>query len=459
MKKIDSYQNKNVLVIGLGKSGVNSAKLLIKLGANVTVNDKTNTPNMQQVNELESLGAKVVIGSHPLNLVDQVDVVVKNPVVPYSNPLVKKALEKEIKVITEPELAYEVLESPMVAITGTNGKTTTTTLITAMLNYGRSQGKVYAAGNIGIPTTEIAQKATKDDVMVTELSSFQLMGITDLHPHIAVLTNIYEAHTDWHGSRQNYVDAKMRITMNQTEDDYFIVNWDEKEWQVLSKQSKAQIIPFSRTKQSTKGAYQEGDYLYYRDEKIINVNDLQAPGTHNIENALAAIAVAKIMGQSTDNIITILKNFTGVRHRTQYVTTFNERKFYNDSKATNAEATLKALSGFKEPVVLLAGGLDRGYTFDELVPVLKEHVAAMIVFGQTADLLANAAKKAGIKQIMKTKNVVTAVPLAYDLSHKGDVILLSPACASWDQWPTFEVRGDKYIEAVEKLEEQWREKQ
>lgn len=458
MKNIDTYRNKNVLVIGLGKSGVNSAKLLVRLGSNVTVNDKNDKPDLKQVEELEKLGVKVVIGSHPLSLLDNTDIVVKNPVVPYNNPIVQKALENHITVITEPELAFEILDAQMIGVTGTNGKTTTTTMITEMLNHGRVKGKAYAAGNIGIPSTEIAQKATKDDVMVTELSSFQLMGITKLHPHIAVITNIYEAHTDWHGSRKNYVKAKERIMLNQTADDYLVINWDNEEWREISKQSKAKIVPFSRKKLSTDGAYQDGEYLYYKDEKIINVHDIRVPGTHNIENALAAITVAKIMGQDNNEIITVLKNFTGVKHRTQYVTSVEGRKFYNDSKATNMEATEKALSGFKDNVILLAGGLDRGYEFNDLVPALQDHVKALIVFGETAQLLEKAGEKAGIKKIIKTKDVVSAVPIAYDLSEKQDIVLLSPACASWDQWPNFEIRGDKFIEAVEKLEQQLEEK-
>lgn len=451
MKNISSYQNKQVLVIGMGKSGVNSAKLLIKLGAQVIVNDKTDQPDQSQVDELKKIGVKVVTGSHPLELLDGTTTVVKNPVVPYNNPLVAKAIEEKISVITEPELAYQVLDATMIGITGTNGKTTTTTMITEMLNRNRSKGKAYAAGNIGIPATEIAQQATSDDVMVTELSSFQLMGIKTLHPHIAVLTNIYEAHTDWHGSHANYVNAKMRILMNQTANDYFVVNWDNEEARQFSKHTQATVVPFSREGRTEEGAYERDGVLYFKGEKIIDADQIGVPGLHNVENALAALAVAKLMGQTTENIKEVLQQFTGVRHRMQYITTFNERKFYNDSKATDIEATQKALDGFNQSVVLLAGGLDRGFKFDRLVPYFKKHVRALVVFGETADLMANAGKEAGIKEIVKTKNAVTAVPEAYQLSQPGDVILLSPACASWDQWPTFEVRGDQYIKAVEDL--------
>ena len=239
--------------------------------------------------------------------------------------------------------------------------------------------------------------------------------------------------------------------MNQTADDYFVVSWDNEEARQFSKHTQATVVPFSREDQTEVGAYEKDGVLYFKGEKIIDADQIGVPGSHNVENALAAIAAAKLMGQSAENIKEVLQQFTGVRHRMQYVTTFNERKFYNDSKATDIEATQKALDGFNQPVVLLAGGLDRGFKFDRLVPYFKKNVRALVVFGETADLMADAGKQAGIKEIVRTENAVTAVPEAYRLSKPGDVILLSPACASWDQWPTFEVRGDQYIKAVEDL--------
>ncbi|MFT8883021.1 MAG: UDP-N-acetylmuramoyl-L-alanine--D-glutamate ligase [Liquorilactobacillus hordei] len=452
MKKITTYRGKNVLVVGLGKSGVNSAKLLRKLGSTVTVNDLKEAPK-KILDELHAEGIKVVTGGHPLSLLDETDLLVKNPGIPYSNVLIAEALRRGLTIITEPELAYEILDAQMIGVTGTNGKTTTTTLISLMLNQGRQNGEAYVAGNIGIPASLVAQEATKDDVMVTELSSFQLMGTTKLRPHIAVLTNIYEAHTDYHGTRENYIKAKMNITKNQTKEDYFVVNWDSEEWRKLSEQSKATIVPFSRKGNSTAGAYEKDGWLYFREEKIMLASEIKIPGEHNVENALAAISVVKLLGQESKNIVEVLKTFSGVRHRTQYVTTVKKRKFYNDSKATNMEATEKALAGFNSPVVLLAGGLDRGFTFERLIPYFK-NLRGIIVFGETGDLVAQAAKQAGVKQIIKTENVKTAVPIAYEISKENDVVLLSPACASWDQYPTFEVRGDMFIEAVEDLKKE-----
>lgn len=452
MKNVTDYKDKNVLVVGLGKSGLNSAYLLKELGANVTVNDKNIPTDKQVLIELENAGIKAVVGSHPLALLDDAELIVKNPGIPYTNPLIAEAKKRSFLIITEPELAYEIADAELVGVTGTNGKTTTTTLISLMLDHLKNKNKAYACGNIGISAVKTAQKATVDDILVMELSSFQLLGITKLHPRISVLTNIYEAHTDYHGSRENYVKAKMRLLKNQTETDHFVVNFDQAEWRELSQQAKAKVVPFSRTAFTKEGAYEEDGILYFKDEAIMSADEIKVPGTHNIENALAAIAVAKIMGVATADIVEVLQTFSGVRHRTQYVTTFNERKFYNDSKATNIEATEKALAGFKTPVILLAGGLDRGFTFERLVPYLKEHVSALVVFGETKGLLKEAGKQAGLEQIVEAKDAVDAVPKAYALSRPGDTILLSPACASWDQWKTFEERGDKFIEAVENLE-------
>ncbi len=451
MKKVTSYQGKNVLVLGLGKSGVNAAKLLHKVQAVVTVNDKNKASDPKAVKELQTLGIKVVTGSHPLNLLDGCDLMVKNPGIPYDNPLVKEALRRHLPVITEPEIAFEVSEAPLIGITGTNGKTTTTTLIGLMLEKLSKFDHVFTAGNIGTPVSLIAQKAGRKDVIVTELSSFQLNGVTAFHPHIAVLTNIYEAHTDFHGTHEKYVLAKMNITKNQQPNDFFVVNWDNEEARKATAASKATRVPFSVNDTTERGAYQRGGNLYFKDEFIMPADQIKIPGEHNVENALAAIAVAKLLGQSIARISEVLKTFSGVKHRTQYLTTFQDRTFYNDSKATNLEATEKALAGFKQPVVLLAGGLDRGLSFDPLIPALKKHVRALIVFGQTAKQLAAAGKKAGITSISYEQDAAKAVPKAFTLSKPGDVILLSPACASWDQWPTFEVRGDKYIESVEHL--------
>jgi len=451
MKKIKTYQNKKVLVLGLARSGFSAAKLLHDLGALVTVNDGKPFAENPEAQDLLALGVKVITGSHPIELLDEgFSLVVKNPGIPYSQPLVQKALEKKIPVITEVELAYQISEAPIIGITGTNGKTTTTTMIANVLNAGMQKGQALLSGNIGFPASSVAQTAKAEDRLVMELSSFQLMGIDTLRPKIAVITNIYEAHIDYHGSRPEYVLAKWRLQQRMTADDYLVINWNQPELEALSAKSNAQIIPFS-TKEKVAGAYMLDGTLYYKEEVIMAADELGVPGDHNIENALAAIAVGKLCDMPNEAIKQALQTFTGVPHRTQYVTTINQVKFFNDSKATNILATEMALGGFdNEKLILLAGGLDRGNSFDDLVPALKG-LKAIVLFGETKEKLAAAAQAAGVKTIEMTDNVETAVPLAFSLSAAGDTILLSPANASWDQYPNFEVRGDKFMAAVAEL--------
>ncbi|MDT2362654.1 UDP-N-acetylmuramoyl-L-alanine--D-glutamate ligase [Enterococcus faecium] len=452
MKKISTYENKKVLVLGLAKSGVSAAKLLHELGALVTVNDGKPFDENPEAQELLSLGIKVITGSHPIELLDEeFSLMVKNPGIPYSHPLVAKAQEMGIPVITEVELAYEVAECPIIGITGTNGKTTTTTMTGLLLNAGADQGIARLAGNIGYPASGVAQEAKPEDKIVMELSSFQLMGITDFRPHIAVITNIYEAHIDYHGTRKEYVKAKWNLQKNMTEKDYLILNWNQSELQELAQRTKARVLPFSTKEVLEDGVYADDYSIYYKKEKIMKISELGVPGKHNVENALAAISVAKLYGISNEAIRETLHFFHGVPHRTQYVGEIQGRKFYNDSKATNILATKMALSGFETTkVVLLAGGLDRGNTFDELIPSLKG-IKAMVVFGQTKEKLMDAGKKAGIETIVTADSVEQAVPLALENSTDGDVVLLSPANASWDQYPNFETRGNRFMEAVNRL--------
>lgn len=452
MKEITDYQNKKVIVLGLAKSGVNAALLLHKLGALVTVNDIKPLSESPQAQELVEAGIRVIAGSHPVELLDEDFIMmVKNPGIPYTNPMVKRAQELKLPIITEPELAYEVLEGEFIGITGTNGKTTTTTLINLMLNEGLTEPRSFVAGNIGVSAAEVAPTIKPDQTMVTELSSFQLMGTTQLKPHIAVLTNIYEAHLDYHGNRHNYIEAKMNIVKNQTADDYFVINWDTEEWRELSKRTKAQVVPFSRQGLSHDGSYVQDGWIYFKEEKVCPVDIIKIPGQHNVENALAATAVAKIKDVSNEAIANVLRTFAGVRHRIQFVEEWQGRRFYNDSKATNIEATTVALQSFEQPIVLIAGGLDRGFVFDELVPLIKQNVKALVVYGETADLMKDAGEKAGVETIVKVNNLVEATHEAVKLSEPNEVILLSPAAASWDQFKTFEERGELFIKTVEEI--------
>ncbi|WP_342430511.1 UDP-N-acetylmuramoyl-L-alanine--D-glutamate ligase [Neobacillus sp. FSL H8-0543] len=449
MKQIETYHHKKILVLGLAKSGVTAAALLHKLGAFVTVNDKKPLSENPEAQGLLEQGIKVICGDHPIELLDEgFELIVKNPGIPYQNPMIEGAIEKGIPILTEVELAYQISEAPFIGITGTNGKTTTTTLIFEMLKEGNKHPLI--AGNIGTVASGVAQEAKEENNIVIELSSFQLMGIDAFCPKIAIITNLYDAHLDYHGTRTEYVTAKANITKNQSEADYLIVNAEQDEVMSIAKQSKAAIVPFSTRRVLSKGAYILEDWICFNGEKVMAVSEIALPGVHNLENILSAMAAAKLTGVGNEAIQAVLQRFTGVKHRLQYVDEIAGRKFYNDSKATNMLATIPALQAFKNPVVLLAGGLDRGNEFDELIPYLK-NVKAVITFGQTAAKIERVAQIAGIKQIKHVDNVEKAVPEAYRYSESGDVILLSPACASWDQYKTFEVRGDIFIEAVHKL--------
>jgi UDP-N-acetylmuramoylalanine--D-glutamate ligase len=449
LKKIQKYKDKKILVLGLAKSGYAAAKLLHRLGAIVLVNDKNPYEGNEEAHALHKLGIEVICGEHPLSVIDEsIDAIIKNPGIPYSNPIIVKALGLEIPVLTEIELAYEISEAPFIGITGSNGKTTTTTLIFNMLDIAGKQPLI--AGNIGTVACEVAQNATKDNLIVTELSSFQLMGVDEFHPKISVFLNLFEAHLDYHGTKRNYGLAKGNILAKQSEDEFAIINADDKEVCELASISKAQKIYFSTKKYIENGACLLDGYLCFKGEKILSTQEVALPGQHNIENILAAICAVKLLGVENESIREILTNFNGVKHRLQYVSTVNERAFYNDSKATNILATSKALSSFSQPIILLAGGLDRGNSFDELKPFLS-NVKALVTFGETAEKLKETAQVTGIKTIKHVDNVEQAVPVAYGLSSPGDVILLSPACASWDQYRTFEVRGDIFVEAVHKL--------
>ncbi|MBB6443744.1 UDP-N-acetylmuramoyl-L-alanine--D-glutamate ligase [Bacillus benzoevorans] len=449
MKTIDTYLHKKILVLGLAKSGVGAASLLQKLGAFVTVNDYKPLSENPEAQGLLEQGITVICGGHPIELLDEgFELIVKNPGIPYHNPMVEGAVQRGIPVITEVELAYQISEAPFIGITGTNGKTTTTTLVFEMLDAGNK--KPLIAGNIGTVASEVVQKANSSNQIVIELSSFQLMGIESFKPHIAILTNIYDAHLDYHGTKIEYVKAKANITKNQTKDDFFIVNVEQEEVLEVARQSQAQIIPFSAKRILDYGAFVQDGWVLFNEEQIMKMEDIRLPGAHNLENILSAVAAAKLSGVSNKAIFQVLSTFTGVKHRLQFIKEVQGRKFYNDSKATNILATKNALAAFNGPTILLAGGLDRGNEFDELIPSFQ-NVKAIITFGQTAEKMEKAAELAGIKIIKRVDNVKTAVPLAYQLSDPDDVILLSPACASWDQFKTFEVRGDIFIEAVHML--------
>lgn len=448
MNKLNSFPYRHALVLGLAKSGTAAARTLLRNDVEVRVNDYQTKEDADIVQQFLALGAEVIVGSHPTSVLDGIDVIVKNPGIPYSNSILQEASKRKIPIITEIELAAQLASAhDIIGITGSNGKTTTTTLIHHMLIA--SDQPVQLAGNIGIVATEVAEKLHEEESLLLELSSFQLMGIDTFRPHVAALLNLFDAHLDYHGSRQGYIAAKTNVFQHQTSDDFLVYNADDTRVVENIQSAKAQLVPFSKTEKLSNGAWLDEDYLYFRTEQIIALDEIILVGDHNKENILAAVAVSLLMGATKAGIYQVLTTFSGVAHRLQFVAKKRGRIFYNDSKATNMLATEKALQSFNQPTILLAGGLDRGDEYDALLPFLN-HVKLMVVFGETAPKLEKLAKQKQV-DVVKVSDVQDATQVAYESSQQGDVILLSPACASWDQYKTFEERGNKFIQAVHTL--------
>ena len=448
MKKTIKYENKKVLVIGLAKSGKAAARLLRELKADVVINDRNSLEENPDAVEMMAEGFEVVTGGHPLELLDQgFDLIVKNPGIPYRKvPLLMEAIKRKIPILTEVQLAYDVSEAPFIGITATNGKTTTTTLIYEMLE--EDQLKPLIAGNIGEVASLVAQQASKEQVLVTELSSFQLMGIDSFTPQISLLLNITEAHLDYHTDIDEYRQAKLNLIANQTADQFCVYNAEDEVIVNGLSRTKATCVPFSLTS-VVDGAYlSEGD-VYFKDEKIIDIESILLKGDHNLQDVLGAVAVSKLYGCDTEAIKRVLKRFVGVKHRLQYVDEVNGVKYYNNSKATNVIATQTALKAFEDSIILLAGGLDRQHDLSGLLPYFSK-IKAIVTFGETKHRFKALADEHQMPCIV-VETLDEAVKESAKLATAGDHVLLSPACASWDQYPNFETRGDHFIELVEQL--------
>ncbi|MFS0839563.1 UDP-N-acetylmuramoyl-L-alanine--D-glutamate ligase [Paenibacillus sp. 1P03SA] len=462
MKHPSEYRGKKVVVLGLARSGVAAAKFFHQMGADVTVNDRKTRDTSPEADELEALGISVVCGGHPPELVgEDTALIVKNPGIPYGAPPVVQAAEHGIEVVTEVEVAYHICSAPMIGITGSNGKTTTTTLVGLMLE--KAELNPIVAGNIGRALTEAAAEAKPSDWMVVELSSFQLKGTREFRPKIACLLNIYETHLDYHGSMEDYVASKAKLFANQKQDDIAVLNADDKVCAELAGEVASEVLLFSRQRELDKGVYLSGDgVLTYRDAEgatfpILPAKELGIRGSHNIENALAASAVALSAGAPVEAIADVLRTFRGVEHRLEFVGEFGGTAYYNDSKATNPAATTKTVESFDQSVILIAGGLDRGSDYKEMIPLLASRVKAVVTLGETREKISRAAREAGLTAIEtvdtanSTEAMGEAVRAASKLAGEGDIVLLSPACASWDMFASYEERGRMFKESVHNL--------
>lgn len=456
MINTNQWRDRHIVVLGLARSGVGVAKLLHQLGAHVVVNDLKPRSESPEAGILEELGIPVICGEHPSDLIhDEVDLVVKNPGIPYRAEPVKQALAKGIDVVTEVEIAGRLSAAPIIGITGSNGKTTTTTLVGKMLAEGGLKSVV--AGNIGQALSEVVQEVSADQWLVAELSSFQLKGTTQFHPRVAALLNISPAHLDYHGEMEDYIASKRKIFANQTVDDVAVLNADSEICGRIGETIASTIWWFSRTQQVSQGVCVAEGWIVHRrpdqaDEQILPVSEVALRGEFNLENALAATAMALACGCPTPAIQDVLRNFHGVEHRLEYVGTVNDVRYYNDSKATNAQAATKALQSFTEPIVWIAGGLDRGVDFAELVPVIHGRVRAIVAYGQAKNVFLARAEDAGINERHTATDIQEAVRVAHQLAQPGEVVLLSPACASWDLYTSFEERGSIFKQAVHTIQ-------
>lgn len=440
------FKNKKIFVLGMGKSGKSVAKLLSK-DNHVLITDMK-CDNLDEISELEKLGVNVIITKDQTSIFDNTyDYVVKNPGVRLDHPVVLKAQKFNIPVITELEVAYRYLpEVKIIGITGSNGKTTTTTITYEFLKTAGLP--VHLAGNIGLPLCDQIDDIKKGDILVVEVSSHQLVNLDKFKADIAVLTNLYQVHLDFFGTYEKYKLNKLRIFNNQSANSVVILNKGDSEVYELTKDLKALKKYFS-SKDEQADIYIDGDFIVYKNEKLLELSNIRVKGMHNYENIMAAILVAKEFNVSNEVIKEVLNNFAGVEHRIEFVTKLNGREFYNDSKATNVDSTITALKSFNNDVVLILGGLDRGHSFDPLLPYLT-HVKHIVCYGETKERIKEFALKNNI-DVTVTDSLEEATHAAYNISLEGDTILLSPACASWDQYKNFEQRGDEFKEIVSSL--------
>ncbi len=444
-------KGKRVLVVGLGKSGVASALFLEKHGARVAVSDAKSLEQLRhEIPLLLDHGITVETGQHGERTFRDQDLIVISPGVPFDVPQLVQARTLGIPVIGEMELAARSLKGQIVAITGSNGKTTTTTLAGEIIMAGG--GKALVGGNIGTPAITFVERSTEDTWVVLEISSFQLETVENFHPHIAVVLNVTPDHLDRHYSFENYAAAKARILENQDMNDFAVLNADNQPCVAMAVQAKAPVYWFSRSKEIADGAFVRDGSIVWRDKhgdrEIMPTREISLKGAHNLENVLAAVCVGMLAGVEPAQIWRAVSEFKAVEHRLEYVATVRDVEYYNDSKATNVDATIKALESFPGRIHLILGGKDKGSDYSLLNGLLKERVKRVYTIGAAA---AKVESQVRGTEIMSVGTLEAAVKRASESATAGDVVLLAPACASFDQFESYEERGRLFKELVRQL--------
>ncbi len=439
-------KDRKMLVVGLGKTGQNTVKFLLGKGAHVRVSDSSSIKKLGDIaKELTSLGVEIEAGTHTDETFLWAQTIVLSPGVPFSIPQVKKAINEGIEVISEVELAYRFIKTPIIAITGSNGKTTTSTLIAKILE--RNGKRVFLGANIGTPLIQIAEDSEKYDILVLELSSFQLQGIRSFRPDVAVILNISPNHLDHHESFEEYVESKMKIYSNQRDSDWFVYN---KEDEVIAKylpDVKSQKVPFGKS-HLTGGVSFDGSKIIFRDDSY-SIENTKLLGIHNIENMMAAIAGTTILGCDPVLIQEEIDNFEPLEHRNEYVGLLSGASVYNDSKSTSPAATLRALESLPQPIILIAGGKDKGVSFEPLKDLVKEKVRLMVLIGESRFRMKD--ELGEDVQSLFADTLREALEITKESIKPHDSILFSPACSSFDMFNSYEDRGAKFKQIVENL--------
>lgn len=454
-------KGKRILVVGLARSGLAVVRFLAQQGAEKIIANESKKIKGVSTEENTVCSLKkykqvsLVDGGHPLALLDEpLDLIIKSPGVPPDLLLLQEADKIQIPVLTEIELAYHYIKAPIIGITGTNGKTTTTMLIGEIYKTARA-GKTFVAGNLGVPLCTLVDKASATDTVVAELSSFQLGMIRDFRCAVAVILNMTEDHLDYHGSLKNYFEAKAAILSNQKKNDFAVINVDCPNVSALAERVSGRAVLFSRISGLESGVFIKDGKIVIRNagfEQIVcPADEVGIPGPHNLENALAATAAAWAGGIAPHIIREALQRFQGVEHRLELIGEINGIKFVNDSKGTNPEAVIKALKSYPGGKVLIAGGKDKGGHFHKLAEHIKMQVSFLVLLGETSDKIVEAVERVGFKKWMKVNSLESAVEKAYASARPGETVLLSPACASWDMFSNFEERGSLYKKLVREL--------
>ena len=446
--------NKKVMVVGTGISGIGAVSLLNKAGADVILYDGNEKLDIKEVEKkLGENKAQIIIGKLDDNITDIVDLLVISPGVPIDSDIVLKFKHENVPVWGEIELAYSFDKGKVIAITGTNGKTTTTALVGEIVK--EYENETFVVGNIGNPYTKEVLKTSEKSYTVAEISSFQLETVHKFHPIVSSILNITPDHLNRHHTMECYAQTKEMISYNQNRKDVCVLNYDDEILREFGKKCSANVVWFGRINRPEVGAFLDGDIIKYTDgenvEDMLNVNDMNLIGTHNYENVMAAICIAKAAGVPDDIIIRVVKQFKAVEHRIEFVASKNDVLYYNDSKGTNPEAAVKAIEAMSRPTILIGGGYDKGSEFDLYVKAFKGRVKKLVLIGQRSDKIAQTAIKYGFTDIIKADSLKEVVDICAREAQPGDAVLLSPACASWGMFDNYEQRGRMFKEYVNAL--------